>query len=424
MTAPVHPHEADRIESLQSYAVLDTAPESAYDALTALAAQICDAPMSVVSLVDVERQWFKSRHGLAARETPREVSFCAHAVAAQAPLVVPDATADPRFATNAFVTGEGGIRAYAGVPLVGRDGLPLGTLCVIDVRPRRFTAVQLGALATLADQVVTLLELHRTDVLLGRRPTCGNAHLADPMRLRQAFDRRELVPWFQPLVDLPSGSTVGLEALLRWEHPEAGIVLPGAFLPAIESTGMVLPVGRYVLAEALRVLAELGRPDQVSVNVSPAQLTSPGLAMRVLTELAEHGLPPTALTLELTESAQLLNGHAAVAELHELRASGVRLAVDDYGTGYSTLLRLLDLPITALKLDRSLISRLTCDPRVLAVTRSTLAMADELGLEVVAEGVETEEQRDLLLRLGCRTGQGYLFSPAVPAAALPALLQL
>jgi EAL domain-containing protein (putative c-di-GMP-specific phosphodiesterase class I) len=421
--------EDDRLESLRSYGVLDTEPEPAYDELTALAAFVCSTPMALVSLVDADRQWFKSRLGLEVTETPRDVSFCTHAVASGNALVVGDATRDARFMNSQMVAGEHGLRAYAGVPLVGRDGLPLGTLCVLDRRTRRFSSAQLSALATVAKQVVNLLELRRLDNRAGRSSAEMSAETLEPTRLRLALERRELVPWFQPVVDLETGLPKALEALVRWEHPQLGMLAPAQFLAAIEHSGLILPVGRYVLREALRMFAEC-RADRdcpaltnIAVNVSFQQLAQAGIAKTVCRELAAHHIPAEMLTLELTESIALHDDLVAGREMQALQDAGVKLSIDDYGTGYSSLMRVLELPITELKLDRTLTQRLPHDRRAMSVARSTIDMATDLELAVIAEGVETQEQRETLLQLGCRAGQGFLFSrPLQPDAVRPALI--
>ncbi|MCP9850699.1 GAF domain-containing protein [Cyanobium sp. Morenito 9A2] len=166
MKAPLSERENERLEALRDYRILDTAPERAYDDLTALAAYICDVPIALVSLVDTDRQWFKSRFGLEATETSRDVSFCAHAILEDDILVVQDTHRDARFVANPLVTSEPHIRFYAGVPLLSPEALPLGTLCVIDHRPRELNAAQIRALEGIARQVVTELELRRVSARL------------------------------------------------------------------------------------------------------------------------------------------------------------------------------------------------------------------------------------------------------------------
>lgn len=261
------------IPAQASYEILDNPPEAKYDALTALAALLCDAPIAAVSLVAAERQWFKSTFGHPAGETPRVMSLCSDVVADGAALVVPDATKDDRYRRNELVTGTPRIRSYLGVPLVGRDGLPLGALCVMDRRPRRFTQRHVKTMRDLADQVVVLLEQHRRDQTDGLL----SAHLLDdardPSRLRRALEDGELVPFYQPIIDLRTGLAHQLEALLRWQHPELGPLPPASFLPTIVAGAPIVPVGRVVLDAALAHLPELRRP--VSACPVGSRSTSP-----------------------------------------------------------------------------------------------------------------------------------------------------
>ena len=172
MAAPIPVNEAERLEALRSYGILDTHPEEEFDAITRMAARLCGTPIALISLVDVARQWFKSKVGLDVTETPREVAFCAHAILQQEPLVVPDAQDDPRFSENPLVTSDPNVRFYCGIPLTSEKGLGLGSLCVIDKKPRRLTAEQMEDLQVLGQAVVTKLQLRRTLNLLNeyRRP--------------------------------------------------------------------------------------------------------------------------------------------------------------------------------------------------------------------------------------------------------------
>jgi len=247
----LHPMEQDRLDALLSYGVLDTEPEPGFDSLTALAAHVLGTPMAAVTLVDADRQWFKARLGPGAGQTLRAWSFCSDTVAAGAPLVVADTLADPRYRDNPLVAGEPGIRAYAGAPLIGRDGLPLGALCVLDVRPRTFDVRPLELLGALAEQVVVLLEQRRRDRSAGLLEEAVLAEALNPPRLRRALDAGELVPHYQPMVDIVTGHVHGLEALLRWEHPALGTLTPAAFLPVVEASSLIVPVGRAVLDASL-----------------------------------------------------------------------------------------------------------------------------------------------------------------------------
>ncbi len=412
---PLHPHEADRLESLRSYGVLDTPPEPVYDNLARVAAQLCETPMAALTLLDADRSWVRARHGIDINELPRGATFCEHVVAHEEPIVLADAQADPRFAAAA----ARGVRAYAGVPLIGRDGLPLGALCVLDSRPRRLDEQVVEWLHLLAEQAVGHMELQRTDHRAGLAPAFHTEVRLRPERVRAALDAGELVPWFQPIVDLATGRACGAEALLRWEHPLHGTIAPGAFLPMLEATGLILPTGREVLRRSLRALRCLydrglaQPPYGISVNVSAHQASQPGFARTVLAELDRAGVAPTSLTLELTETGGSTPIDIIRTELEQVRAAGVRIDADDFGNGYSTIQRLLDLPLTGLKLDLSLVSQVPHDHRVARVVQWLVRGARDLGLTVTAEGVETEAQRDFLREVGCDRAQGYLFGRAV-----------
>jgi EAL domain-containing protein (putative c-di-GMP-specific phosphodiesterase class I) len=423
--APPHPQEADRLESLRSYGLLDTPREPAYDDLVQLAAALLGTPMAMVSLVDRDRQWFKASVGTTLHETPRDQAFCAYVAATGEPLVVQDARSDPRFADFDLV--RNGVRSYAGVPLVGRDGLPLGALCVLDTRPRRFGTGALMMFRVLADRVTAQMELGRADLRAGLR-SADTAHVDVGAALRQALDRGEVRPYFQPIIDMATGRASGMEALLRWVHPQRGVIAPAEFLPEMQACGLIVPVGRYVALEALRALRrcyDLGQaqpPFGVSINVSPIQLIEPGLARTIVDEINRLGLPPEVVTIELTEAGAITPISTISRELEELRAAGVRIDADDFGSGYSTLERMLDLPLTGLKLDMGIIRRIPDDRRTARIVGWMIAAAHDIGLEVVGEGVENEAQLAFLRDVGCDRVQGYLFGGAVPIGSLFASL--
>jgi diguanylate cyclase (GGDEF)-like protein len=243
--------------------------------------------------------------------------------------------------------------------------------------------------------------------------------------LRGAVADGQLELHLQPLVALATGTLRGFEALVRWRHPERGLVPPLEFIPVAEETNLILPVGRWVLQEACRRLAQLqalsSAPIGISVNLSPRQLTS-DLPGEVETALREAGVRAEDLTLEITETLLVEDG-GAVGVLEQLRALGVGVALDDFGTGWSSLAALRRYPVDILKLDRSLIGSIDRDESAAAVTRAVITMARALGHVVVAEGIELPEQAAALRALGCELGQGYLFSRPVPADEAAALLE-
>jgi diguanylate cyclase (GGDEF)-like protein/PAS domain S-box-containing protein len=241
--------------------------------------------------------------------------------------------------------------------------------------------------------------------------------------LRRALQGHEVLPWYQPVVDLRSGRVVGCEALARWEHPTKGRLVPDAFIPHAEETGAIVALGEAVLLEACRQVAAwnsdrpIGEALTLSVNVSARQLASAQLVETVLGALDASGLSPRLLCLEVTETVVMEDVQASGAVLGRLRDIGVRTAVDDFGTGYSSLAYLLSLPVDVLKIDRSFVQYLdVADGPAVAIVRAITALADALGLGVLAEGVETSQQLGLLEVLGVQQGQGFMWGKPVPAA--------
>ena len=262
--------------------------------------------------------------------------------------------------------------------------------------------------------------------------TAGLTHAVDQRlsleaRLRRALSQDEFVVHYQPQVDIRSGQVIGCEALVRWNDPELGLVPPAQFIPLAEDTGLIVPLGEWVLqhaCEQVRGWIDSGLPPlSLSVNLSARQMRQPDIASHVSAILAQTRLHPDRLKLELTESMIMGQGEEAIALLHSLKALGVRLSIDDFGTGYSSLAYLKRFPIDELKIDQGFVRDIPHDSSDMEIASAIIGLARNLHLNVVAEGVETEAQRDFLIQQGCQAYQGYLFSRALPADDFVSLLE-
>ena len=243
--------------------------------------------------------------------------------------------------------------------------------------------------------------------------------------LRYGLEHGQLMLFYQPIVD-EKGTVTGVEALSRWQHPQRGMVAPANFIPMAEETGLILPLGRWVLQTACRQLVAwssdpMTQDVSIAVNVSAREFRQPEFANQVIETLRKTGASPKRLQLELTESLLLSDVQDAIRKMEQLKALGVRFSLDDFGTGYSSLSYLKRLPLDQLKIDQSFVRDVLTDPNDAAIARTVVALAHSLGLSVVAEGVETEGQRDFLLASGCKAFQGYLFGPPVPVHELDLL---
>ncbi|MBM2623064.1 EAL domain-containing protein [Actinoplanes sp. LDG1-06] len=246
--------------------------------------------------------------------------------------------------------------------------------------------------------------------------------MADDLRL--ALERDELVLHYQPTVDLASGEIIGFEALVRWQHPTRGMVPPLEFIGIAESTGLIVPLGRWVLTEACRQAVEWGRPLKMAVNVSVRQFEAGDLAATVAAVLAETGMPADQLCLEMTESVLLTDTDENLSRIVALKALGVMLAMDDFGTGYSSLAYLRRFPMDVLKIDRSFVDRLTTgDAGDETLVTTIVRLGHRFGMRTVAEGIEDETQLTALRAMGCDYAQGYFLSRPLPSAAAGALLE-
>ena len=247
--------------------------------------------------------------------------------------------------------------------------------------------------------------------------------------LRRALDREELVVFYQPIISLQEEKISGFEALVRWQHPKQGLMPPNEFIPIAEDTGLIIDIGQWVLKVACRQMKEWQSQGLAShamtmgVNLSNKQFTSPMLAQQITRILQETDLEARCLNLEITETVVTENAERACTTLRELRALGIHLSIDDFGTGYSSLSYLHRFPVNTLKIDRSFISNMADGDENSAIVRTVIALAENLGMDVVAEGIETEAQRAELRAFKCEYGQGYLFARPAPANVIEELIK-
>lgn len=585
--APIPDFEEARLADLYALQILDTGNERRFDRYTELIAEVFDFPLAWISVIDRDRQWFKSAYGWSWTETERERSFCGHTLFQPGVFIIPDTHADPRFRNNPFVTGPPYIRFYAGVVVHGPGGQPVGTLCIIDHQPRELSRRETDRLKVFAELVEHELKfnfeiararqaaeytafydpltelpnrallIRQADDLMGFADTkthrivfvyidivdfrslnagCGRdnadrvlceiadrlrgavtpsaivsrihadhfvvalperdrstmsvAEAAAPLvarlrapfrlderevhvgiriggsvfptdgddaatliekaaatarrsgsqadgfalfseeqaahhvrrfdlesRLRGALAKGQFRLVYQPQVRLADRRVCGFEALLRWDEPELGPVAPGEFVPVAERGRLMPEIGAWVMREVARQVnawaAAGADPVPVAVNLTGEQLRDPALPARVAACLEEYEVAPQLLMLELTELSLISDMELACAQIEDIRALGVAACIDDFGTAYSSLNYLRRLPIQSLKLDTGFTRELPGDPTAVTITESVIGLAHQLGLFVIAEGVEDTSQLDFLQRNGCDVVQGFLFHHAL-----------
>jgi EAL domain-containing protein (putative c-di-GMP-specific phosphodiesterase class I) len=444
--------EASRLLALRELAILDSAPESPYDTITWMAASWMHAKTASLAFVDETRIWAKATAGDYLREFPRSGSNCEKVVVEGKALVVLDLNEQPDRKGIANLHRSRGMRFFAGVPIRCPKGKVVGALCVRDTQPRvAVTDLELRVMERMAELVSDQLELRRmrSQTHLQSRPDDpaaapagvaahvparsgtsrpATAHWPQTEDLRRALNLNQFVLHYQPEVELATRKIVGVEALIRWEHPERGLIPPMEFIPLAEESGLILPMGDWGLSQACRQLQSWQRRFsdlsslRMCVNLSARQFSRAGLADHVESLLVETGLCVHQLGLEMTESSLIGDVAEAAKVLQSLNRLGVSLHMDDFGTGYSSLNHLHSFPFDVLKIDRSFVQRMESGHQPLQIVQTILELARGLGMDVVAEGVETEAQLSLLQSMGCRFGQGYLFSKPLPARQIEAIL--
>lgn len=430
--------EAARLHALRTCGVLDTAPEPAFDTITRLAAQYFKADMAAIGFADETRVWVKSHYGLASQELARSSSMFELVYQQNGPVVLPDVLDLPAGAARRMQCRVHNYRFAASAPIRSESGYILGSLSVFRTAPGEpLTSTEIGNLEGLAEMATAQLELRRLRASLpcqtrSRAVSEAEAEKTWPRSadLRRALERREFVLYYQPEVELATRRIVGVEALIRWQHPERGLVPPGDFIPNAEQSGMILPIGDWGLAEACRQIQVWTSEDprhcslRVAVNLSARQFERQGLADHVDSLLQQSGTSSRQLGLEMTESSLIPNMNIAIDVLSGLRKLGVSLSMDDFGTGYSSLSNLHSFPFDVLKIDRSFVGRMSDGDQPLQIVRTIIELARVLGMDVVAEGIETQQQYRLLRHMGCRYGQGFLFAKPLPAGQVSELLRL
>jgi EAL domain-containing protein (putative c-di-GMP-specific phosphodiesterase class I) len=434
--------EEARLAALISTGILDTPPEPSYDTIARLAAEYFQADSASIGFADESRVWMKSNWGRVIREMPRQNSIFDLVLAEDGPVIVPDISQHPLRDKLASRFKHLGMTSFASVPVRSGDGRILGILTIFrkDLSPE-MSPEEIRTLESLADMVSSQLELRRL-----RKTFNGNGQSNKQRRaravaatvggwprqadLRQALDEDQFVLYYQPEVDLATRKIVGLEALIRWIHPERGLIPPMDFIPIAEESGLILPIGDWVLAQACNQIQQWCTEDishvslRVGVNLSARQFSREGLADHVEALLVQAGISSRQLGLEMTESSLIPNVRIAMEVLGSLRRLGVSLLMDDFGTGYSSLNNLHSFPFDVLKIDRSFVSRMTDGDQPLQIVRTIIELARVMGMDVVAEGIETCEQYRLLRDMRCRLGQGYLFSRPLSAEGVTKLLRM
>ena len=409
-----------RLNRSVGHYLVDGASAARLRTTLALAARTLGFPIAMVNILDSEIQHTLCCVGAARPPSmPRRETLCDVVVRSGGPIAVDDAILHPEFAELPAVV-AGDVGSYIGVPLTGRESLVIGSMCVFDSRSRPVTPGQVAALVEFGKIVDDQLDLIRR---LNHNRGHGQRRTSD---LANAIASGEIVPWYQPVINLASGHTIGYESLARWEHPSGLVETPGNFVPLAEDSELIIDLDIAVLRRALQDLGHWQMIDptaRVSVNMSGRHFDHDGWVAQLHAAAQEADVATESVYLELTETAQLSRNSNSDAQIAQLRKDGFGLLLDDFGTGWSSLEYLLRLHVHGVKIDQ-VVSSTIGTPIGDALVRAVAGLARELGLTTTIEGIETQVQADRARELGCDYGQGYLWSAAVPGAVIEERLRL
>jgi EAL domain-containing protein (putative c-di-GMP-specific phosphodiesterase class I) len=446
MAVPMLEYETLRLAHSRALRPQDWTQDPALLEICAIAAEMMKTPTSLVSLLSENKQRFVAKAGQKISGPTRDLAFCTHTMMAPAPMLVQDATADERFAADPSVMQAPHIRAYAGVALETAPGIRVGALCAIDFVPREFSDEQIGLLRKLGTVASAMLVSRKKrlelEIELATRSTGVWVHAAPPAYdlfpqpqpswadlinahrdYVRALDAEEFVPYYQPKFELQKRTLAGFEALARW-NSKRGVLPPAAFLTLLEDRELASRLTQSMLVQMARDLRSWR--DQglecgsLAINASAGDFLNDHFATDFLKVVSDHGLQPRDFILEVTERIIMEDHDMRLRNsLKNLQQSGVMIALDDFGTGHAGLQHLRNWPVNQIKIDRMFVRDCLLDSRDSAIVESIIQMADAIGLGVTAEGVETDEQLQLLRNLQCEMGQGDLFSKPMSSADVP-----
>jgi EAL domain-containing protein (putative c-di-GMP-specific phosphodiesterase class I) len=427
-----------RARSASHYTQLATTP--GLTAVVELAAQITGCPIAMVNVVDGAHQYTIAAHGISAGiVAPLRLSGCARVIAGNTPIVIPDAADHSGNSEVVTLMHDVGFRAYAGVPVLGREGLPVATVCVLDHDPHPEQAIDISALERCAILAGDALDAARSRGTYFSATGQANAEPHEQAvtttqigvrEVASAVDNDEIVPWYMPIIDLETGDLMAVEALARWLHPTLGTLPPGAFVPLIENTDLIIDFDLAMLARALDDLQRWRTTDtdaanvKVAVNMSAHHFYRPDCVDRIDKVSTAAGVAAESIILEITETVAVpTTAFIDSRVINDLQERGYIVVLDDIGGPWLPAEHLLSFGVDGLKADRAVGSSVQT-PTGRAIARALTALTDELGQFLVIEGIETAEQAHQARVIGARYGQGFHWSAAQPAHAFPTFLRV